>query len=106
MTKRLQNPPLPSVPPSVVMARAERLRQLHDAGVPNAHELCKDAQATRKALRLYRPPRPRPVAPPAPQTDVQDTRRRNPMFDGRCYLCGARISLEKLFCHSHKWAGE
>lgn len=31
---------------------------------------------------------------------------RNPMFRGRCYLCGARISRRALYCPEHRWAGD
>lgn len=30
--------------------------------------------------------------------------RRNPLFVGRCYLCGGRINKRSLFCVEHAWA--
>ena len=43
----------------------------------------------------------RPVDEPLPH-DVADQKKRDPMFRGRCYLCGAHCT--GVFCHAHQWA--
>jgi hypothetical protein len=58
--------------------------------------------------RGYKATRMAPQATPRDTPhDVADTRpksSRNPVFRGRCYLCGA--PCRRWFCYAHKWAGQ
>jgi len=36
--------------------------------------------------------------------DVADTKRRAPLFERRCYLCGAWVRKGQVFCFAHSWA--
>jgi uncharacterized OB-fold protein len=36
--------------------------------------------------------------------DQLDAVARNPLFIGRCYLCGHRIHPRRLLCPEHAWA--